>query len=93
MGGNTIRIVSGRMHLRGAFMSLLVDALAQYGVGIMELPHGGFGLVQTRALEAARSISARRQLTEDERRSLRTNRINWGNFDEELNTETPETEE
>ncbi len=88
MGANTIRLASGRAHLRGAFMTLLVDALAQYGVGIIELATGGFGLIQTKALEAAKSVTARKQLSEDEKERLRTGRnLQYTDFEDELGTD------
>lgn len=86
LSASTIRVVSGRRHLRGVFLALLGDALGQYGVGLLELDSGGFGLIYMKALEAAKATTAKRYLTPQELRDVR--RGNLSAFDREINTQS-----
>jgi pantoate kinase len=76
ISGKTIKFVAGRQSLRSAFFVELVDALGEYGWILFELPGGGYGVVEARALEAAKTLTAKRSLSEDEMHSLRKGRLN-----------------
>jgi hypothetical protein len=71
ISSKTIKLLGSRMNLRSAFVVEIVDALAEYDWILFELAAGGYGAVQAKALEAAKSVTARRMLTDEERRALR----------------------
>lgn len=87
----TIRFVSGRRYLRDAFMNLVIEALAQHDLGLVELETGGYGLFQTKGLTASRNLTAVRYLSEDELDVLRHGgEIDVEELEEELQGEEQE---
>lgn len=88
MTPSIIKILSRRAHLRSAFVVELTATLADRHEWIMfELAIGGYGAVQAKALEAAKSVTAKRWLTNEERKALRTGDTDLAAFKEET---TPE---
>lgn len=78
LSAKTIKLLARRSHLRSAFVVDLTTMLADRHEWIMfELASGGFGAVQSRALEAAKPVTAKRLFTERERRDLRLGRADW----------------
>jgi len=70
--------------LRRAFVAELVDALAEYSWTLTEIDSGGYAAVRTKTLEAAKPVTAKRWLTDEERRKLRRGEANWAVFEEEV---------
>jgi hypothetical protein len=68
----TIKLLSGRVRLRGAFIVDVSAKLEDFGVLAVEADRGGFGLVSIPALEGATAITAKallpgwRQLSEED---------------------------
>ena len=59
----TLKLISRRVHLRGAFVSSVVEILLRdMGICMTELGSGGYGLMYAKALEAARGITAKKHL-------------------------------
>jgi hypothetical protein len=74
LSGKTIRLVSGRTTLKLAFINMLAEALAQHSVSIVELDTGGYALIESKSLEAAKPITAKKFGSEDELRLLQKRR-------------------
>ena len=66
----TIYLLAGRKHLRGAFLALVIDTLAEYDICLIEID-GGHALIRTKALEAAKPITAKRLLSDEERKAIK----------------------
>jgi hypothetical protein len=71
VSAKTIRIVSRRSHLKGAFTANLTECLAQYDISMSELKTGGFGLIRSTSLQAAPNITYRNCFELDEKTKLR----------------------
>src|SRR6202035_2400474 len=67
----TIKTLATRRHLRRAFAAELTDTLAEYSWTLTEIDSGGYAAVRTKTLEAAKPVTAKRWLTDDERRALK----------------------
>ena len=61
----TIRRLSKRKHIRGAFVEMLGAQLDSLGVILVELDRGGFGLIPSSLLDGAPAITAKKYLTTD----------------------------
>ncbi len=84
ISAKTIKLLARRSHLRSAFVVELIATLADRHEWIMfELAIGGYGAVQAKALEAAKPVTAKRWLTDEERKALRTGDTDWEAFEEE----------
>ena len=66
----TIKILAKRRLLRSAFILELSAELADLSWIFFELASGGFAAVQAKALEAAKPVTVRRFLTDEERGAL-----------------------
>ena len=77
LSGKTIKFVAGRQSLRSAFFVELVGELGEFGWILFELPAGGYGVVEARALEAAKTLTAKRSLTDDEMHALRRGAVDF----------------
>ncbi len=71
----TLRNLSARRHIRGAFVHLLIKHLNYLGLILIEIDRGGYGLIRSSALHAAPAISARKYLLND------LDRLRQGNMD------------
>jgi hypothetical protein len=91
VSSKTIRVLAGRQNLRSAFVVELTAALAEFGWILFELASGGFGAVQAKALEAAKSATAKRLLTEEERRGLKKEGWDWAPFEREARPQQEDT--
>lgn len=66
----TLRIISGRQRLRGAFYISLYENLASLGLEIIELDRGGFALFYRSILEGVPVLRAKDLIPREERASL-----------------------
>jgi hypothetical protein len=73
----TIKTVSRRLRLRGAFLEELRGQLEDIGIMMVPLDRGGFGLLALSALEGAPSILARDHIAAE------VNDLRRGNIDRE----------
>ncbi|MDR3557147.1 MAG: hypothetical protein P4L55_20530 [Syntrophobacteraceae bacterium] len=90
VSAKTIKILGRRKHLRRAFVAELTDALAEYYWILFEIDSGGYGAVQTKTLEAAKPVTAKRWLLDEERRDLKRDKTEvWSALEKEA---TPEEE-
>ncbi len=71
VSAKTIKIFAIRQNLRSAFVIEVTDALAEYSWILFEISSGGYGAVQAKTLEAAKPVTAKRYLTDVERRALK----------------------
>jgi len=62
----TLKLVGNRKKLKGAFVERIKEDLSDLGIVFIELETGGYGLMPSKALEAARAITAKKWLTEEE---------------------------
>jgi hypothetical protein len=80
----TVRIASKRSMLRTAFVSELLKIMANdFDWIVWELSTGGYGAVQAKTLEAAKSVTMKRGLTDEERKALRRGTIDFDALEEE----------
>ena len=93
LSAKTIKLLAVRQNLRSAFVVELIAALADYDWIMFELASGGYGVVQAKALEAAKSVTARRWLTDDERRAIRRGTEDSTAFENEVVPENSEPDE
>lgn len=80
----TIKKLSRRERLKAAFILSLQQALADRGYFLAELDSGGYGVMPCKALEAAKAITAKAHLTEEERRALRRGELDFAPLAAEL---------
>src|ERR1700722_11011016 len=66
-----VRVVSNRKVIRAAFIASLSREMEDFGWIFFELDSGGFGAIQTKALEAAKPVTPMRWLDDAERKALR----------------------
>jgi hypothetical protein len=80
----TVKNLALRETLRFAFVYDVTTALAtDYGWIMFELSSGGYGAVQATALEAAKTVTAKRFLTDDERKKLSRESVDLADFEKE----------
>lgn len=80
----TIKVLGRRKNLRSAFVVSLTTAMADRHEWLLsELDSGGFGAVQAKALEAAKPVTGKRYLTDDERKMLRRDDADLSAFESE----------
>lgn len=84
----TLKLLGYREKLRGSFAERVKEHLSDLGMAFIELETGGYGLMPSKALEAAKAITAKKWMTEDELDRLRNGKpfdINqlWSEFDED----------
>lgn len=70
MSERTLKIVSGRKRLRGAFHVSLYENLANLGLEIVELDRGGYALYHRSILEGVPVLRAKDLIPREERTSL-----------------------
>lgn len=87
VSGKTIKHCGLRENLRIAFLQEVIDEIAEFGWILFELGGtGGFGAVRDSALEAARSVTRLRWLTDEERAKSRRDNFSvreWDALEEE----------
>ena len=67
----TVRKIAGRTNLRSSFIVYLQDALAEdFDWILFELKSGGFGAIQSSAIEAAKSVTGMKYFTAEERKQI-----------------------
>ena len=91
VSGKTIKLLAVRQNLRSAFVVQLTATLAEFGWILFELPGGGFGAVQAQAIEAAKTVTAKRLLNDDERRALKHGNFDWTEFEREARPQQEDT--
>ena len=84
----TLRIISGRQRLRGAFHINLYENLANLGLEIVELDRGGYAIYHRSILEGVPVLTAKNLIPLEERRSLLLEEII-----KELDGESDDTDE
>lgn len=90
VSAKTIKVLAKRSILRSAFVIELTTYLSDYGWIFFELASGGYGAVQTKALEAAKPVTAKRYLQDKEKESLRNGVMDFDKLERELMTELDE---
>ncbi|EPH2244957.1 hypothetical protein L3216_000939, partial [Acinetobacter baumannii] len=88
----TLRIISGRQRLRGAFHISLYENLASLGLEIIELDRGGFALFYRSILEGVPVLRAKDLIPREERASLSLEDI-IKEFDDEADDVNVDVEE
>lgn len=91
VSAKTIKLLAVRQHLRSAFVVELVRELAEFGWIFFEISSGGYGAVQSKTLEAAKTVTAKRFLDDGERRELRQGRIAPEAFENEVKPSEEDT--
>ena len=88
LSSKTIKFISGRKRqLRSAFIVTVTEALAEYSWSMSELDIGGYGVIATRSLEAAKPVTAKRYLRDDELRSLKRGATDFSGLEREISPE------
>ena len=78
----TLKLLGQRKRLRSAFVVDISKNLADFGLCIIELDAGGFGIVRAKSLEAAKAITVKRLMTSEERAYIKGGAL--GEFKEEF---------
>ena len=87
VSAKTIKYLGERRHLRRAFVAEVIDSLAEYSWTLTEIDTGGYAALRTKTLQAAKPVTAKRWLTEDERRALRRGKAStYADFECEAET-------
>ena len=90
VSAKTIKLLAIRRNLRSAFVLELITEIAEFGWILFEISSGGFGAVQAKTLEAAKPVTAKRFLTDEERRDLRQGTITPETFERYLKSSDEE---
>ena len=80
---STIRRLSKRKHIRGAFIEMLDKHLDSLGVILVEIDRGGFGLIPSSVLDGAPAITAKKYLSADLGK-LKGGKLSFDSIREEL---------
>ncbi|WP_257285873.1 hypothetical protein [Endozoicomonas sp. SESOKO1] len=88
----TVKRLSKRQYLRTAFIEQLIIELDHFGIVLIELDRGGFGLISSSALNGAPTIKAKNYLMEDLNR-LKKGKIDFNDILYEFNPELAEDTE
>ena len=83
VSAKTIKVLGSRKNLRRAFVGELTDTLAEYSWTLAEIDTGGYAAIRTKSLESAKPVTAKRWLTDDERRALKRRKTDWFAFETE----------
>jgi hypothetical protein len=83
----TIRRLAKRRRLRTAFLSMLRQHLEDRSLVMMELDDGSWGLIPSKGLQGAPTITAARFLAEDLEKLKKNPDAAWKKFREELEAE------
>jgi hypothetical protein len=89
----TIKNLATRKNLRIAFVADLFEEMTEYSWILFELETGGYGAVQAKALEAAKSVTVKRYFTEKERKELMNGTLDIEEFYNEAAPDGDEEEE
>jgi hypothetical protein len=87
----TIKYISFRERLKGAFVDEIGARLADLGVAIVDLDRGGFSLIAVSALDGAPSILAKNYIG-PEMKSLNEFKLNLAEVRQELGIKRPDDE-
>ena len=82
----TIRRLSRRSRIRGAFIDMLVPHLDDLGITMVELDRGGYGLIPSTALDGAPAITAKKHLP-DELKQLKQGKLDFDEVRAEVEEE------
>ena len=93
VSAKTVKFYATRRRLRSAFIVEVIDALAEFSWILFEISSGGFGAVHAKTLEAAKPVTGKRWLTDDERRALRRGTADWAALRREAAPEPEEPDE
>lgn len=80
----TIRLVSGRTRVEGSFRVRLNEDMAELGFVIVPLESGGQAVVKISALEAAKTLTASKVLSELELKDLKRGTLDVGRLRSQL---------
>lgn len=92
ISNKTIKTLGRRRRLRAAFITALADEMAELGWSLIELVEG-FAAIRSSTLEAAKVVTQRRQLSDEERRSLRRGTLDFAALLHEVAGETETLDE
>src|SRR5690348_3270095 len=81
---STLKVLGGRDRLRSAFVAEVGTALGDFGLSLIELDVGGYAVIETKALEAAPALTAKKRLTAEEMRDLRSGKLRIESFKKRL---------
>jgi hypothetical protein len=95
VSAKTIKLLAKRETLRSAFIEELKEFLPDYSWVICEIESGGYGAIRAKLLEAAKPVTARKWLRDDERRKLKDGSFKFSALDSEImpEDEAPDDDE
>jgi hypothetical protein len=93
VSAKTLKLLGRRQNLRSAFVVDVIAALADFDWILFELASGGYGAMQSKALEAAKAVTAVKFLEPDERTSLRESDELIPTLEEELESDEDDANE
>ena len=85
-----VKVLSKRHLLRAGFIIGLAEEMEDLAWIFFELRGGGFGAIQTKALEAAKPVTPMRWLNDAERKALRLGTLDVGELATEVSPEEDE---
>ncbi len=83
----TIKLLSQRKHLRSAFLIEIIEALAEHSWILFEIGTGGCGAIKASSLEAAKPVTAKRFLSDAERKMLKGSEMDWSELQQDASPE------
>jgi hypothetical protein len=93
ISAKTLKLLGRRQNLRSAFVVDIIAALADHDWILFELTSGGYGAMQSKALEAAKSVTAVKFLDADERSALRENDELIPTLEDELESDQEDSDD
>lgn len=84
VSGKTLKILSRREVLRSAFINEVKLHLFDFNLIMSEIKKGGYGLMKASALEGAKPLLAKNELSEEERIALKDQEVDYEALEDEL---------
>lgn len=80
----TLKFVSHRERLRAPFVVAVSEALADYGLYMVELDIGGYALVSSKSLEGAKAVTAKRYMTDMLQKLRQGDELDYATLEQEI---------
>ena len=79
----TLKLLSYRFRLKSAFVVSVSDAIADFGLYLIELDTGGYALVSAKSLEGAKAVTAKRLMGDMLKRLVDGSELDFESLEEE----------
>lgn len=90
VSAKTVKLARRGQQLKWPFIGSLTRELDELGWTFVELSSGGYGAIQTKTLESAKPVTAKRWLSDAERKALRNGTLDIAAFEREASIDDEE---